>query len=164
MTTVYVANVTNGVFVAGDSVTGLSSGAAAIVDSYAAGVMQATMTSGLSFQVGETIASGMGGVIAVVVPPPVMTPDDVEGTETEAVVDTGPVEAAAAAAEDAAPAPADIATAISEAMLQSPDVAAYTVNGRTVQRRTLRDLIEADRYLEAKAARQQGLRQTLARF
>lgn len=60
--------------------------------------------------------------------------------------------------------PEEIAAAIAEAMVQSPDVAAYTVNGRTVQRRTLKELIEADRYLEAKAARQQGLRQTKVRF
>lgn len=54
--------------------------------------------------------------------------------------------------------------AIADAMALQPDVAAYTVNGRSVTRRSLLELIEADKYLEQKAARRAGLRQTLARF
>lgn len=53
---------------------------------------------------------------------------------------------------------------VQDAIALQPDVAQYTVNGRTVVRRSIPELIQADQYLEAKAARSAGLRQTLVDF
>lgn len=55
--------------------------------------------------------------------------------------------------------------ALTDAMLESPDVASYTTpTGLTVTRRPVTDLIVLQREMDARANRRRGLRQTLVRF
>lgn len=55
--------------------------------------------------------------------------------------------------------------ALTDAMLESPDVASYTTpTGLTVTRRPVADLIALQREMDARANRRRGLRQTLVRF
>lgn len=53
---------------------------------------------------------------------------------------------------------------IEEALANSADVQAYTINGRTVQKQSLSSLLEAHRYFEGQAARRSGLRRTRVAF
>ncbi len=69
-----------------------------------------------------------------------------------------------AASETPDSTPQAIIAAIDAAMAGVTDVAAYTVNGRVVQLRTLSELTTARRYYEGILARQQGLRRTKVRF
>jgi len=74
-----------------------------------------------------------------------------------------PAETSAAAT----PAPTgatDILALIDQAIASGGDVAAYTINGRTVQLRSMDELIKARKYFEAQAARANGLRRTKVRF
>jgi hypothetical protein len=58
----------------------------------------------------------------------------------------------------------DILDAIDAAILTGADIAGYTVNGRTVQKRSLTELIAARKHYLAEQARKQGLRRTRVRF
>jgi hypothetical protein len=77
-----------------------------------------------------------------------------------------PVAVASPASVTTAPSdtPEAILAAIDAAIRSGGDVAAYTVNGRTVQLRSLTELITARKYYEAQQARSRGLRRTKVRF
>lgn len=167
MTTLWVANVTGGTFAIGDTVTGLSSGAVGVVDTYASGVMELTLSGQAQFQIGETVASAKGGVIATVAVPPLISPDDEEGTDGESVPElpADPVDEDTGTSDaDAESTPTDIIAAIDQAIANGGDVASYTVNGRTVVLRSLSELLAARRYYLAEKAKAQGLRRTRVRF
>lgn len=53
---------------------------------------------------------------------------------------------------------------IDQAILDGGDIAAYTVNGRYTQLRSLNELIMARKYFRAEAAKATGLRRTRVRF
>lgn len=80
---------------------------------------------------------------------------DAGGQEGDASTDSLPPAQAAIAAE-----------AIGQSLALQPDVAGYSVTaeGHSVQRRSLRDQIEALEYLAAQRAREQGLTHTLVDF
>lgn len=58
----------------------------------------------------------------------------------------------------------EILTILRAAIADGADVAAYTINGRTVQMRGLSELLSALRYFEAVEARTSGVRRTRVRF
>lgn len=78
------------------------------------------------------------------------------GSATEPCADSAAVDASPGAG----------AAAIAGAINRQPDIAGYSVSsdGHSVQRRSLKDMIEADQYLEGKAARDSGYTHTLADF
>lgn len=57
-----------------------------------------------------------------------------------------------------------ILAAIDEAIKDGGDVSSYTVNGRTVNMRSLDELLRARRYYETMKARANNLRYTKVRF
>jgi len=57
-----------------------------------------------------------------------------------------------------------ILDALDDAILKGGDVGSYTVNGRTVNMRSLNEIIEARKYYEAQKARANGVRYTKVRF
>jgi hypothetical protein len=77
----------------------------------------------------------------------------------------GPVaEAATPAAAVTAATPQAIIAAIDAAIVKGGDVAAYTVNGRTVQMRSWAELLKVRDYYVAQIAKASGLRTTKVRF
>lgn len=58
----------------------------------------------------------------------------------------------------------DVLSVLHAAVLSGADVAAYTINGRTVQMRGLDEITRAIKFYEAAQARAQGLRRTRPRF
>lgn len=86
-------------------------------------------------------------------------PEGATGTGTDAPVDdTGGADAATSSS------PGDILEQLDVAVAEGGDVAAYTINGRTTQLRSLRELIEARKFYEALQARKSGLRRTKVMF
>lgn len=166
MTTLWVANVSGGTFTAGDQITGLSSGAVGVVVSFASNVLELTQSNQLQFQVGETLASGTGGVTATVAVPAVIVADDEQGTDEESVPElpADAVDEGTGTDADAESTPTDIIASIDQAIANGGDVASYTVNGRTVVLRSLSELLAARRYYLAEKAKAQGLRRTRVRF
>jgi len=63
-----------------------------------------------------------------------------------------------------APEAQTILAAIDKAIEEGGDVSSYTVNGRSVQMRSLDELIRARRYYESMKARANNLRSTKVRF
>ena len=59
---------------------------------------------------------------------------------------------------------AEILAVIDQAIASGGDVAAYTINGRTVQLRSMQELIAARKYFPAELARASGLRRTKIAF
>jgi len=57
-----------------------------------------------------------------------------------------------------------ILDALDDAILKGGDVGSYTVNGRTVNMRSLTEIIDARKYYEAQKARANGVRYTKVRF
>lgn len=57
-----------------------------------------------------------------------------------------------------------ILDALDDAILKGGDVSSYTVNGRTVEMRSLNEIILARKYYEAQKARANGVRYTKVRF
>jgi len=57
-----------------------------------------------------------------------------------------------------------IIDALDDAIKEGGDVASYSVNGRTVNMRSLSEILAARRYYEAMKARAKGIRYTKARF
>lgn len=57
-----------------------------------------------------------------------------------------------------------ILEAIDDAIKQGGDVSSYSVNGRSVNMRTLDELLRARRYYESMKARANNLRSTKVRF
>lgn len=91
------------------------------------------------------------------------------GGVDEGVGVDGPVEGgeAAAAAGDAAmtfESAMDIISSLDQAIQDGGDIAAYSVNGRYTQLRSLNELIAARKYFVAEAAKARGLRRTRIRF
>lgn len=105
-------------------------------------------------------------------PPPAPLVDVGGGTMVPAFSlspDVDPSAPEAVAAEEVVsssppPSPQEIADAASAALLKSPDVASYTVNGETVVRRSVADQLELLRAMDQRAARARGIRQTLVDF
>jgi hypothetical protein len=86
------------------------------------------------------------------------TEDDSESTDTRSIGDGG--SGGPLSEGDAR----SVIDNIDAALLASADVAAYTVNGRTVQKQSIAALLEARKYYEAQAARARGLRRTKVAF
>ena len=80
-----------------------------------------------------------------------------------AATGSGLLEASAASATPS-DTPEAILRAIDAAMAGVTDVAAYTVNGRMVQLRSLDEMVRARRYFEQLVSRRAGLRRTKVRF
>jgi hypothetical protein len=57
-----------------------------------------------------------------------------------------------------------MASSLREAIANGGDVSGYTINGRTVQMRSMGELLQALRYFEAQEQRARGLRRTKVRF
>lgn len=70
----------------------------------------------------------------------------------------------AAAVDLTASTAADIVAALDAAIASGGDVAAYTVDGQTVQLRSIESILQARKYYDAQRARKQGMRRTLAQF
>ena len=57
-----------------------------------------------------------------------------------------------------------ILDALDDAILKGGDVSSYSVNGRTVNMRSLDEILSARKYYEAQKARANGVRYTKVRF
>lgn len=75
-----------------------------------------------------------------------------------------PETAATPAATPGSGGAAEILAVIDQAIASGGDVAAYTINGRTVQLRSMQELIAARKYFQAELARANGLRRTKIAF
>jgi hypothetical protein len=87
-----------------------------------------------------------------------------DGGTIDSGTDELPVDGGGTDAPPSAQDPLDIIASLDQAILDGGDVAAYTINGRTVQLRSLTELIEARKYFKAEQAKAKGLRRTRVRF